>query len=210
MTPGRNQHLTAMIITTGSFIVLVVLVWTGKTILFDRALRNWAISFNTPTTVAAWECISQMGSVIVISSLTFLSMGIFAIRRNWPAFQQLAFAMGGAIGLNTVIKLAIHRLRPVEVYAHTMPASYSFPSGHALYSLTFYISIAIIMSRHNRAYPIKIICSAALVIVALIGSSRIFLGVHYGTDVLGGYLIAIIWLMFIKMQTEKSMPQSAS
>jgi len=78
-----------------------------------------------------------------------------------------------------------------------MPATYSFPSGHALYSFTFYLTIAGITSRqvfHKRRWGIW--CSA-IVIVVLIGASRIFLGVHYGSDVLGGYLIAALWMVFL-------------
>jgi undecaprenyl-diphosphatase len=78
-----------------------------------------------------------------------------------------------------------------------LPASYSFPSGHALYSLTFYISIAIVMDRYAQGNQTKTIWSAAVLMFTLIGASRIFLGVHYGSDVLGGYLIAAVWLIFL-------------
>ncbi len=199
MTVSRNQRMAALVIWGGSFAILVILVWYGKTNSFDMALRNWALSFNTLITVAIWEDISLMGSVVVLSGLTFLSICLFAMWRDWPAVRQIAFAMGGAIVLDTVLKWAVHRPRPDEVYAHTMPTSYSFPSGHALYSLTFYISIAIIMSRNSRANETRAIWIVAVMMFALIGMSRIFLGVHYGSDVLGGYLVAAFWLMFILM-----------
>ena len=98
-----------------------------------------------------------MGSVGVLGSLTFLTMGIFAMRRSWQAVRQIAFAMGGAVALDTIVKWIMRRPRSDEVYAHTMPASYSFPSGHALYSLTFYISIAIVMNRHTQGNRTKTI-----------------------------------------------------
>jgi undecaprenyl-diphosphatase len=199
MTARRNQFLVAMVILAGSFAILLTLVWNGETNAVDVALRNWALSFNTPTTVAIWEGISFAGSVIVISCLTFLSLVLFAVRRDWLALRYLAFSMGGAVGLDTIIKWLVHRPRPDEVYANTMPASYSFPSGHALYSLMFFISIAIILSRRSRGNRAGIIWGAAVVIFTLIGVSRIFLGVHYGSDVLGGYLIAALWLMFVTL-----------
>lgn len=210
MTVSRNERIAALAILSGSFAILVILVWNGETNSFDMALRNWALSFNTLTTVAVWEDISLMGSVVVLSSLTFLSVGLFAMWRDWPSLRQITFAMGGAAVLDTVLKLAVHRPRPDEVYAHTMPASYSFPSGHALYSLTFYISIAIIMSRNSRGNQARAIWIVAVMMFALIGLSRIFLGVHYGSDVLGGYLVAALWLMFILMWTETTVLQSVS
>jgi undecaprenyl-diphosphatase len=197
MTLGRNQRFVAMAIMAGSFAILLVLVWNGETNSVDMVLRNWALSFNTPTSVTIWEGVSFMGSVGVLSGLTFLTMGIFAMRRRWQAVRQIAFAMGGAVGLDTIVKWIVRRPRPDEVYAHTLPASYSFPSGHALYSLTFYISIAIVMSRQTQGNQSKTIWSAAVLMLTLIGTSRIFLGVHYGSDVLGGYLIAAVWLIFL-------------
>ena len=197
MTLDRNQRLVAMAIMAGSFAILLILVWNGETNSIDMVLRNWALSFNTPTSVTIWEGASFMGSVGVLSGLTFLTMGIFAIRRSWQAVRQIAFAMGGAVGLDTIVKGIVRRPRPDEVYAHTMPASYSFPSGHALYSLAFYISIAIVMNRHTQGNQTKTIWTAAVLMFTLIGTSRIFLGVHYGSDVLGGYLIATVWLIFL-------------
>lgn len=212
MTLGRNQRLAAVAIMAGSFALLLVLVWNGETNTTDMALRNWALSFNTPTTVTIWEGVSFMGSVVVLCSFTFVSMGLFAMRRDWPPVRHIAFAMGGAVGLDTVVKWIVHRPRPDEIYAHTMPASYSFPSGHALYSLTFYISIAIVMSRHTRGTKTKVIWSAAVLMFTSIGASRIFLGVHYGSDVLGGYLIAAVWLILlaVAMPAEHSSPFSSN
>jgi undecaprenyl-diphosphatase len=208
MTAARYQRLAAAVILGGSFAVLAVLVWNGETDAFDLALRYWALSFNTPKSVAVWESISLMGSVAVLSGLTFLSIGLFAMRRDWPVMRQIALAMGGAMALDTISKWMVHRPRPGEVYAHTMPASYSFPSGHALYSLTFYMSIAIIISRRSRGHQTKAIWSAAVLLSALIGASRIFLGVHYGSDVLGGYLIAAVWLIILTVPAaaDRSLP----
>ena len=210
MIVGRDQRIAVLAMLGGSFVILLILVWNGETKSFDMALRNWALGFNTPITVTVWEDISLMGSVVVLSGLTFLSVGLFAMWRDWPAVRQITFAMGGAAVLDTVLKWAVHRPRPDEVYAHTMPASYSFPSGHALYSLTFYISIAIIMSSNSRGNQTRAIWIVAVMMFALIGLSRIFLGVHYGSDVLGGYLVAALWLIFNLMWTETTVLQSAT
>ena len=197
MTLSQNQRIAAMAILGGAFAILLVLVWNGETNTIDMALRNWTLSFNTPTAVAIWEGFSTMGSIVVLGGLTFFSLGLFVVRRDWFAERQIAFAMGGAVGLDTIVKWIVHRPRPDEIYANTMPASYSFPSGHALLGLTFYISIAIIVSRHGRGNLTKAIWGGAVVMFALIGMSRIFLGVHYASDVLGGYLIAAFWLAFL-------------
>lgn len=196
MIKGRKQCLSALTIVGGSFVILMILVWNNETNTIDMAVRSWALGLNTPTTVAIWERISFMGSIAVLSGLTFLALGIFALRREWQAVRQIGLSMAGAVGFETVTKWLVHRPRPEEVYARTLPSSYSFPSGHALFSFTFYLVIAVIICRQNRNYIGKGVWIAALFMVVLIGASRIFLGVHYFSDVLGGYLIAAFWLMF--------------
>ena len=192
-----SWRITAMLAMAGSFAILTFLVWNGNTNTFDIALRNWALGSNNPMSVTVWEDISLMGSVAVLSSLTFLSLGLLVVRSDWRAARLLALAMCGAVGFDTSIKWIVQRPRPDEVYAFTMPTTYSFPSGHALYSVTFYLTIAWIIGQQNGGNWMKGVWGSAIAIVVLIGASRIFLGVHYGSDVLGGYLIAAIWLIIL-------------
>lgn len=195
MTAGRRR--AAMTVIAGSFAILLALVWTGETDSIDTALRNWALSWNSQTTVAVWKDISLMGSVAAISGLAIFSLGAFLILRDWQAARLIMLSMLGAVALDTTIKWIVQRPRPDEVYFHTMPTTYSFPSGHALYSFMFYQTIAAIISRQILGnWRWGVWCSAIL-IVALVGASRIFLGVHYGSDVLGGYLIAAFWMAFL-------------
>ena len=200
MTTAKWRTI-ALLVMTGSFSILIFMVWNGETNLFDVGLRNWALSLNTPTSVLVWKDISVLGSGVVLSGLTFLSLAIFATRRNWRACLQLALAMGGAVAFDTVIKWTVQRPRPAEVYANTLPISYSFPSGHALFSFAFYMSIAWIVSRQSGNNWKNGLWVVAILMAALIGASRIFLGVHYGSDVLGGYLIAAAWLMLLATST---------
>jgi len=194
---NQTQRLEVLTILAGSFAVLTFLVWNEDTNTVDIALRYWALGLNTATSVAVWESISFMGSVAVLSSLTIISLGIFALRHDWQAVRLLALAMSGAAGIDTSIKWIVQRPRPDEAYAHTLPTTYSFPSGHALYSFTFYLAIAWIVSRLNQNKWAKGIWAMSIFMVAMIGTSRIFLGVHYSSDVLGGYLVAATWLIFL-------------
>lgn len=209
MMTGR-WRIAAILAMAGSFSILTFLVWNGDTINFDIALRNWALGFNNAISVTVWEDISLMGSVAVISTLTFLSLGLFVVRSDWGAARQLALAMCGAVGFDISTKWIVHRPRPDEVYAHTMPTTYSFPSGHALYGFVFYLTIAAIVTRRSLGNGIWGVWGSAITIAILIGVSRIFLGVHYGSDVLGGYLIAAIWLIILWTPTDTDKPRSVS
>jgi undecaprenyl-diphosphatase len=200
MTVNREQCLAGAILISIFLVVLFILVWNGETDNVDLALYKWLLGFNTPYLVSIWKGISVMGSLVVLSGLTLVSIGILAARHDWSAVKLIAIAMGGSVLLNNSIKWLVHRPRPEEIYMQTMPPSFSFPSGHALHSFTFYVVIATIIGRYSTGKTKFGIWFAAVVTVALIGASRVFLGVHYGSDVLGGYLIAALWLMIVVTQ----------
>lgn len=201
MTLNRNQHLAVTIFLAGGFAILTALVLKGETYPFDLALRKLVVSYNSPVRIVFWEAISFLGSVRFLIVLTCLAVGLFAIRRDWLAARQIAIAMIGAVALNCALKWMVHRVRPDEIYANTMPESFSYPSGHALHSLTFYMTIAMLAGRSIHGSQAKSLWIAAVLTIVLIGTSRIFLGVHYGSDVLGGYLIAAVWLLCLTVPT---------
>jgi undecaprenyl-diphosphatase len=197
MALNRNWHFAALFVMAASFATLLFCVVNGYVNDFDVALRRWALAQNTPKSVVIWEDISVMGSVAVISGATLIALGAFALVRNWRAFRGVAIAMGGAAVFDVSIKWLVHRPRPDEVYPLTMPVSFSFPSGHALFSFTLCLVIAALFNRQHQTGAGKAIWVFALILTALIGASRVFLGVHYATDVLGGYIIAAMWLTFL-------------
>lgn len=86
------------------------------------------------------------------------------------------------------LKYSFHRHRPEPFFGIAAPESYSFPSGHALMSTVFYVLLASLLTRN------PVIRGAAIGVAILIGISRIYLGVHYPTDVLAGYAAAVFWL----------------
>lgn len=202
MSVNQRPHIAAATIPGVCFVILMILVWSGQTNSIDLALHDWVLGFNTPTSVAVWDRVSLFGSVAIIVIFTLGAIFIFAMRRDFRAARLIALAMGGAFGLNIILKWLVHRARPDQVYLGTMPTSYSFPSGHAFYGFTFYLAIAVIVTRHIGGNQSKVVWSAAVILVALIGASRIFLGVHFASDVLGGYLIAATWLMLLRVSTE--------
>jgi len=96
--------------------------------------------------------------------------------------------MAGALVLEIWLKLAFHRARPAAFLGLASPDSYSFPSGHALYAMCLYSALASITAgRRMLAW------TAAGLMIALIGFSRIYLGVHYPSDVLAGWSIGWFW-----------------
>jgi undecaprenyl-diphosphatase len=111
--------------------------------------------------------------------------------------------MIGASTLNITLKLAFKRPRPVPFFNLTAPESYSFPSGHSLASFCFFAGLAAILSgRIKQKRPRTIMWTIAIVMFLLIGLSRIYLGVHYTTDVIAGFAAASIWILVVRYVEE--------
>jgi undecaprenyl-diphosphatase len=99
----------------------------------------------------------------------------------------------GALILDVTLKLAFHRARPNPFFG-PIPDTYSFPSGHSLFSFCFYGVLAGLLADRARSVSLRVVIWAiAALLVLAIGVSRIYLGVHYPSDVLAGYLVGTIW-----------------
>jgi undecaprenyl-diphosphatase len=165
----------------------------GETASFDLAVRNWVHQFASPALTRIMTAISALGYKILIIELV-VALAVFLYLRWRRAAGWLAVTMAGAMALDLALKYAFHRERP-PVFFGAEPTSYSFPSGHALSSFCFYgVMAGLIAARvRSRALQIALWALAALLVIA-IGVSRVYLGMHYPSDVIGGYLAAAVWV----------------
>jgi undecaprenyl-diphosphatase len=137
---------------------------------------------------------TTIGSTAVIPALFVIAIVLLCIRRRFGAALFLAIASGGALLLNGLMKLFFHRPRPVLPWAQ-IPPDFSFPSGHTMNSVAFYLALAVIVwSILGRRWGIAA-TAGAIALCTLIGISRIYLGFHYFTDVVGGALAGIAWVL---------------
>ena len=163
---------------------------------FDVAIEA-AIHANTnPGLVQGMIILSLAGSQLIV--IAAIVLGAFlALRRNWRDLLLLIVAVGGEELVNILFKNAFNRPRPVFSDPLALAAGFSFPSGHAMGSMVFYGLIAYFLMRRSKPIleRIMIVLTAAL-IVSIIGFSRVYLGLHYPSDVLGGYSAGLAWLAF--------------
>jgi undecaprenyl-diphosphatase len=142
--------------------------------------------------------VTILGSTLFLS-VVFICVFIIFIRINWKRAAVLfTVTMFGAVILNFILKVSFARARPVPFFDTQLPESYSFPSGHALYAACFYGVLAWLITARIRARSLKtLIWMPAVMIALLIGLSRIYLGVHYPSDVIAGYAAAIVWVLTV-------------
>ena len=179
---------------------LLVFGWLAEQVLegdsqhFDASVRNAVHQFTTPGLTRLMQAFSVLGSVAVIITLCTLAICAFAYLHRYRMAALLAITMVGVGVLDITLKHAFHRARPVAFFGMS-PSSYSFPSGHALGSLCFYGVLAAILTARTRRRAARFgIWIAAIILVAMIGFSRIYLGVHYPSDVIAGFCAAAVWV----------------
>lgn len=140
--------------------------------------------------------ISYLGSAVVLICLT---IALIILLKNKRDAKFITSNLVIVFLLNKILKLIIARPRP-SVLRLVYEEGYSFPSGHAMVSMGFYGFLIYLAYKNIKNKKIKIPLIIFLsILILLIGVSRIYLGVHYATDIIGGFLIAIIYLiLFIK------------
>ena len=165
----------------------------GATARFDSAIRLWVHGFASPALTAAMRMITEMGSV-GLSAVLIAAIIIFWIKDWKRAIGWLLLSVLGATILSVTLKYGFHRPRPVPFFG-VVPHSYSFPSGHSLFSFCVYGTLAGLINARVRSLWLRVLVwlVAGLLVVA-IGLSRIYLGVHYPSDVIAGYLAALVWV----------------
>jgi undecaprenyl-diphosphatase len=207
--PGKPSS-KALGLATGTILVgLVALI--GTLLLFaliadgvhDQeafALDTWATPFlhsiSSPwlDTVMAW--LTTMGSSVVIVPIFVITSAGLLLMRRFGAALFLGISLGGALVIDATMKLLFQRPRPRLDYAAVLP-DYSFPSGQSMNGIVFYVGLALVLwSLLGRRVGLPATIAAAVLALG-IGVSRIYLGYHYFTDVIGGFLAGIAWLLVV-------------
>jgi undecaprenyl-diphosphatase len=183
-----------------AFIALAAAVETGATDAADAWLRASIHASSSPSLTSAMIALTRAGSAAALTALFAIAAGVFYLAGRRRSMELLALAMIGAIVLENALKYAFQRARPEPFFGLVAPETYSFPSGHALFSTCLYGAVAwrLAAGAGRGAARVALACAAAA-LVATIGYSRIYLGVHYPTDVLAGALVGAAWLSAVAL-----------
>ncbi len=197
----------AAVVALLAFAVLVGLAVAGGELLalvetpdgatgMDRSITTWAVAHRTGGLTALARGLSTVGSQAVLIPVIVVVSGLLLVRRRIALAGVVIVAWAGALGLYNLVKLIVGRHRPPEVLWLTHATSSSLPSGHATQSLASYAALLIVAV---AGWPrLRGLGRALLVLlVAGIGCSRVYLGVHWATDVLAGWLLAAAWVAIV-------------
>jgi undecaprenyl-diphosphatase len=140
--------------------------------------------------------VTSLGGFAVLTLVTLLSVGYLGVRAKWADAAMLLVATLGGTAISEGLKVGFARPRP-DLVAHVVETtSLSFPSGHAMLSAATYLTLGALLARAQEQQSLRgYILGAAVLLALLIGASRIYLGVHWPTDVLAGWCLGAAWAL---------------
>jgi len=140
--------------------------------------------------------ITALGSLAVLILFALIATGFLLFQKKIYSALMLAFALGGGLMLSEVLKGVFERDRPPEIFRAVETINASFPSGHALLSTVFYLTLGVMLERAFARQRLKIYALVVAVLLSLlVGLSRIYLGAHWASDVMAGWSLGAAWAM---------------
>lgn len=197
--------LTLLAIVTGAWVFIAVAhgVGAGSTQQLDarllRALRNPddpKEPLGPPWLAEVGRDLTALGGVAGLCLITAAVAGYLLICHKYRALGLLLFATVSGLLLSTWLKNLFHRPRPTVVPHLSYVSSASFPSGHSMLSAVVYLTLGSLLARLVEQRRLKVyFLGVALVLTFLVGVSRVYMGVHYPTDVLAGWSAGLVWAL---------------
>ena len=161
----------------------------------DPVVQRFLVQHRTPALTDSFRAITHLGGATVIVPVALVVVVLLLWRRQRLLAFGLVLAAGGTAVLVGAIKVLVDRGRPAPIDRLASASGASFPSGHSAVAIAFYGALAWIVVKPLPGRGVRIVvCAGALALGMLIGFSRVYLGVHWASDVLSGWLLGLAWL----------------
>lgn len=197
----RFVGLVTAAIALWGFAELAETVMHDQTQAFDTTVLLAIEKLQAPWLTPIMVFITSIGDPTVLLVVGTLMSVVLLFRHRRSEAMTIALGGFGALGLNLLLKRLFERSRP-ELWSRTVEVKfYSFPSGHAMLSIVMYGLLGYLLSTRYPKHRNLIILTIS-VLIALIGFSRLYLGVHWFTDVIAGYAAGFVWLITCVLSLE--------
>lgn len=200
-SPGTAE----LLLTSGTLLAVLAAIVLGLAdgasesnglAAIDPPIWQWMVDHRSPAMTTVAIVITELGSTISMTVIACLTIGFLLLRRRRGDAVLVAVVAAGAGLLVRIGKTTVGRERPPVEYRLVTETNESFPSGHALASSAILgvVLVVLLPAIHSRGLRIGITVGVGLFVVA-IGLSRVYLGVHWATDVIGGWVTGLTWLV---------------
>ncbi len=187
-----GAELAVGVLAIIAYLSFFLVIFTHNLSNFDKSIIDWVYSFRSESLTAVMKVITFFGGEIFITCGIVVLLGLLYKKHKVSTFNFTVLLVFGTI-INLLLKFIYQRPRP-EYQPLMFESTYSFPSGHAMNSFIFYVCLAYFINRNTKNVKVRILSVSFFgVLIGLIGLSRIYLGVHYPSDVLAGYIAGLLW-----------------
>lgn len=195
--PTTPAWLRPSVLATGAaiYVALMMMVWGQGPIGPDATIVAAAHDVRTGPATQLIFFITQLGAVWLLTALTAASAIVLARFSRRAALFVVASVAGAAL-LAQAMKALVSRTRPSALPAVYEAGGYSFPSGHSMVTLAYFMAVTLVV-RQLRPKLRYVAVAIALPLIAAVGLSRIYLGVHYPSDVLAGWALGTTWVLLV-------------
>ena len=192
-----KKEIIIFSITSILFIILSLLVVTNKTLTIDTKFHVFILNIRNDNLNTIFEYLTNLASATLLLAISII---LLITMKNKKHSLYILLNLVLAFFSNELAKSIFNRSRPIGINLID-ETGLSYPSGHSMVGLCFYGFITYLLYKKSKKKSQKIILICSIILISLtIGFSRIYLGVHYLTDVIGGFLLAIIYLaIYIKL-----------
>jgi membrane-associated phospholipid phosphatase len=167
---------------------------------FDQSVLNFFVSMRTDWLIFLMLIVTYLGNAIIVAILTTFSAVSFYIHKHSVRIFPLLVSVGGSTVTVYILKILINRPRPLAIIYPEFESS--FPSYHATAAIALYGFLLYTIWKFDRHILKKPFIIFLFILIAFIGISRLYLGEHYLSDVLAGYIIGFVWL-FVSIKLHK-------
>ncbi len=198
MDPGHRSVQAAIVATCAVFVaVLVVVVAGDRPGELDVSAAAFVVEHREPWLTGVLERVTWLGSLAVLVPLLAATGAVLRRSRGtWAPLLVLAATVAGATLLSNAIKLAVARDRPVDSLVDA--AGHAFPSGHATASAACWLALAAVLAGLTPSRQRRVaLATIAVLVIAIVGFSRVYLRAHEATDVLGGWALGTLWVLVV-------------
>jgi len=165
----------------------------------DRAGFALAVAWRSEGLTSFFQTLTQLGSAVVLAPVGVVLIVFLFVRRQRAEAVCLLLTLGGGELLNKLLKVVFARSRPTDFQLVALPDSFSFPSGHAMIAPAFYCMLALLASRWLQAQRWAVLVQPlTFALVILLSLSRVYLGVHFLSDVVTGFCLAMSGYCFVR------------
>lgn len=175
------------------FLALAHQTWVRSDVAFDQPVMLWLHSVSTPWLTAAAQFATALGGrIVLVAAVVFAAVS--CARRRWGDALLVVAAVYGSSRINVTLKSVFERPRP-DFWEHmTVENTYSFPSGHSMAAVSIAAPLVVLAWGTRYRWPAL---TAAAAYVLAVGASRVYLGVHFPSDVIAGWCLTVLWVAIV-------------